>query len=159
LCKLPQNHFIARCLQTPGVDQQHAVAFYQKFWRLRIDCRQQASRAIASNNVIAPFEPAKERDKTPFQSRIKPGMFVRLNPGAAKFEGITMVMIMSPATREDFAADGDERRFICALVGPSIMTDAYDLFVSKQDTFRVKDMAAEVLMEYDMATRYYYIDL
>jgi len=86
-------------------------------------------------------------------------MFVRLNPGAAKFEGITMVMIMSPATREDFAADGDERRFICALVGPSIMTDAYDLFVSKQDTFRVKDMAAEVLMEYDMATRYYYIDL
>lgn len=86
-------------------------------------------------------------------------MFVRLNPGAVKFEGITMAMVMPSATAEDFTTEGDERRYICAMLGPSIMTDTYDLFVAKQDIYSVRDMAGEVLMEYDMTTRYYYMDL
>lgn len=159
LCRLQQKAFISRCLQTTGVDKQQAVTFYQKFWRLQIDCRQRASKASANNDAEIAAEPVKIRDKTPFQGRIKPGMFIRLKPGVAKYEGINLVMIMSPATREDFETDGEERRFICALVGPSIMTDAYELHVDRQDTFSVKNMAAEVLMEYDLATRYYYMDL
>jgi hypothetical protein len=101
----------------------------------------------------------KERNKTLFQSRIKLGILVRFNPGAAKFECIIMNMVMSPARLEDFATRGDERQFICALVGPSVMTDAYDLFMAKQDIYSVKNIAAEVLIEYDMATRFYYMDI
>jgi kinesin family protein 2/24 len=159
LCKLQQKEFLSRCLQTPGVDRQQAVTFYQKFWRLQIDCRQRASKASTNKDVEVAPEPVKVRDKTPFQGRIKPGMFIRLKPGVARYEGINLVMIMSPATREDFENEGEERRFICALVGPSIMTEAYELHVERQDTLYVKDMAAEVLMEYDLATRYYYMDL
>lgn len=159
LCKLQQKEFISRCLRTSGVDKEQAVAFYQKFWRLQIDCRQRASKSSMNKDAESLPEPLKEMERTPFQTRIKPGMFVRLNPGAAKFDGITLAMVMSPATRDDFDSDGGERRFICALVGPSIMTDAYELHVSNQDMFCVKDMAAEVLMEYDVATRYYYMDL
>lgn len=159
LCKLQQKDFISRCLQTPGVDREQAVAFYQKFWRLQIDCRQRASKAGTSKDAEAAPVPVKEKDTTPFQTRIKPGMFVRVNPGVAKFEGITLAMIMSPSTREDFAPEGDDRRFVCALVGPSILTQAYELHVNMQQTLSVKEMAAEVLMEYDQATRYYYMDL
>jgi kinesin family member 2/24 len=159
LCRLQQKEFISRCLQTAGVDKEQALTFYQKFWRLQIDCRQRASKASTGKEAEIVQEPVKGRDRTPFQTRIKPGMFIRLNHGVAKFEGITLAMIMSPSTPKDFDAAGEERQFICALVGPSIMSGAYELHVDRQDTFSVKDMAAEVLMEYDMATRYYYMDL
>jgi len=101
----------------------------------------------------------KERNRTPFQDRIKPGMFVRRVQSVFKLEGGDIVMIMSPSRREDFAEGGDGRQFICADVGPSVMTDAYELFVASQVTYNVKEMEGEVLMEYDFATRYYYMDL
>lgn len=68
-------------------------------------------------------------------------------------------MIMSPAGPEDFDQTKEGRKFMCALVGPSIITDAYELYVEKTGAYAVKDMAKEVLMEYDLATRYYYMDL
>lgn len=159
LCKLPQKDFISRCLQTPQVDKEQAIAFYQKFWRLQIDFRQRNSKAGTTKDTEVPPEPVAKRDISPFQTRIKPGMFVRLNPGATRFDGITLAMIMSPATPQDFADEGDERRFVCALVAPSILTQAYELHLNMLHTLSVKDMAAETFMEYDQATRYYYMDL
>jgi len=159
LCKMPQKDFISLCLQTTGVSREQAIAFYQKLWRIRIDSRQRPSTFSGTEKTEAIQEPSKERDERPFQQRIKPGMFVRLVPGASKFESVDFAMIMSPSGPEDFREAGDERRFICALDSPSIMKDAYDLYVERQDTYSVKEMATEVLMEYDAATRYYYMDL
>jgi kinesin family protein 2/24 len=101
----------------------------------------------------------KKDTKTPFQRRIKPGMFVRLSPSVSKLEGGDIAMIMSPSGPEDFDETGEDRSMICAPVGPSIMTDAYELYVARQEVHKVKDMTGEVLMEYDFATRYYYMDL
>jgi kinesin family protein 2/24 len=161
VCKLPQKEFVSRCLQTRGVKQDQASAFYQKLWRTRIDSRQRSSAIEATERVEPIEEPQAEIKKTPFQERIRPGMFVRLVPGASKagLEGAEIFMIMLSSRPEDFDGSGEERQFICAAVGPSIMTDAYELHVAIKDTLTVKDMAAEVLMEYDSATRYYYMDL
>ena len=53
--------------------------------------------------------------------------------------------------------DGCGSKYICAAVAPSIMVDAYELFVSQQRIVRIEDMEAEVLMEYDSAMRYYFM--
>ena len=95
----------------------------------------------------------------PFQQRIKPGMFVRLVPNVSSLEGGDIAMVMSPLRPEDFDGEREGRQFICAMVGPSIMAHAYELHVARQEAYSVKDMAREVLMEYDFATRYYYMDL
>jgi kinesin family protein 2/24 len=159
LCKLSQKEFVSRCLQTTGVSKSQAIAFYQKLWRVQIDSRQRPSTSDADKKAETIQEPVKERDKTSFQRRIKPGMFVRLIPGASRLEGADIVMIMSPSRPEDFDDAREDRQLVCAHVGPSVMTDAYELFVAQQGTYCVKDMAVEVLMEYDSATRYYYMNL
>jgi kinesin family member 2/24 len=159
VCKLPQREFVSRCLQTTGVKIDQANAFYQKLWRTRIDSRQRSSAIKATERAEPIEEPQAGIRKTHFQERIHPGMFVRLVPGASKIGSAEIFMIMSPSRPEDFDCLGEERQFICAAVGPSIMTDAYELHVARKDTYSVKDMAAEVLMEYDSATRYYYMDL
>jgi kinesin family member 2/24 len=159
LCKLQQKEFVSRCLKTAGDKRDQASAFYQKLWRTRIGSRQR-SLAIKTIDSIEPIEkPQAKFKKTPFQDRIQPGMFVRLVPGASKVGGAEIFMIISPCRPEDFNGCGEERQFICAVVGPGIMADAYELHVARMDMYIVKDMAAEVLMEYDSATRYYYMDL
>lgn len=86
-------------------------------------------------------------------------MFVRLVRAASKMESGDFVMIMSPCSSEDFNNAGDHTQFVCVQIGPSVMAGAYELHVVKQIMYSVKDMAAEVLMEYDFATRYYYMNL
>jgi kinesin family protein 2/24 len=166
-------------MQTPGVSKEQAVAFYQKLWRLHIDSRTQASQSQSGNadedNISESHKP-KPSAKSPFQQRIKPGMFIRLSPSVSRIDmnNGDIAMIMSPASAADFnfqsdsdatAAGqgnlslGEDRQFVCAAVVPSIMTAAYELFVERQGVCKAKDMTAEVLMEYDQATRYYYMDL
>ncbi|KAG4439077.1 hypothetical protein IFR05_005419 [Cadophora sp. M221] len=53
----------------------------------------------------------------------------------------------------------DGRKFICALVLPSPMADAYELDVTRQFEIAVDKMEREVLMEYDASSRCYYITL
>lgn len=53
----------------------------------------------------------------------------------------------------------DGRKFICALVLPSPMADAYELDVTKQFEVAVDEMDKEILMEYDPSSRCYYITL
>jgi hypothetical protein len=85
-------------------------------------------------------------------------MFVRLAPRVSKLQDGDIVMVMSPLGPEDFG-EGEKRRFVCAPVGPSVMTQAYELFVASLEAKAVADMQEEVLMEYDFATRYYYMNL
>ncbi|RDL40753.1 uncharacterized protein BP5553_00732 [Venustampulla echinocandica] len=161
LCKMPQKDFISRCLQTTGVEKDQATAFYQKLWRVRIDSRQQSTTFTAgdkSETMQRPSRPktARPLNTTPFQQRIKPGMCISMGK---RSYGALFVVVMSPFGPEDFDGVGDERRFICAVFGPSMMTDAYELHIERQETFIVKDMEGEAFMEYDSATRYYYLDL
>jgi kinesin family protein 2/24 len=166
-------------MQTPGVSKEQAVTFYQKLWRLHIDSRTQASQSQsgdADEATISESRKPKLSAKPPFQQRIKPGMFIRLAPFVSKIdmENGDIAMVMSPASAADFDSEpdsdaraagqgnlslGEDRQFVCAAVAPSIMTAAYELFVERQGVCKVKEMTAEVLMEYDQATRYYYMDL
>jgi len=155
LCKLLEEEFIKRCLQTEGVTTEQARAFYQKLWRTRIDIRSQSSIAATEES---PSEKSNAPPKTPFKDRIEPGMVVRVCPGSWAFNGTDKVMILSPAEAKDFEG-GDERSFICAAVAPGLVPTSYELHIARKKVLKASDFEAEVLMEYDMATRYYFIEL
>ena len=57
--------------------------------------------------------------------------------------------------------DGDDagaaERYLCAVILPSLLPGSYSLGIWQQVVVDVRDMVAEVLMEYDEATRYYYL--
>lgn len=48
------------------------------------------------------------------------------------------------------------KRYLCAVVAPAIMDGAFDLHVWRQVLVDVADMEREVVMEYDVATRFYH---
>lgn len=155
LCKLLQKDFVDRCLPTPDVGREQAVVFCQKLWRLQIDFRQQPSQSGKAQKADPVQEEKKKTLEPPSQTRIMPGMFVRLalggrnlEPPHTSFNGIDTVMIMSPAGSENFDQRREDRRFVSGLVGPSIMTDAYELFVEKTEVYAFGDTVKEVLMEY-----------
>jgi len=157
LCKLPEEEFIERCLQTEGVTTEQARAFFQKLWRTRIDIRSQSSQPPAMEKN-ASQEPKPPPPRIPFKDRIVPGMIVRVGPKVWAFNGTDKVMVLSPAEAKDFEG-GDERRFICAAVTPGLIPTSYEMHIVSKKIFSVSEFEAEVLMEYDMATRYYFVEL
>lgn len=52
-----------------------------------------------------------------------------------------------------------EPAFLCALVLPGESPESYELHLWKQIVVHVSEMQAEVLLEYDAATRYYHTTL
>ena len=158
LCKLPEEEFIKRCLQTDGVTTEHARAFFQKLWRIRIDIRAQTSQPTEPTQNANANGIEKAPPKLPFKERIEPGMVVRVRPEVWAFNGTDKVMVLSPAEAKDFEG-GDERSYICAAVAPGLVPTSYELHVANKKTFKAGDFEVEVLMEYDMATRYYFIEL
>lgn len=157
LCKLPEEEFISRCLKTEGVSIEQARAFYQKLWRTRIDIRSQSSSTDPAGDSESTGE-VVESPKLPFKERIEPGMIVRLAPKQWGFNGTNVLMILSPATAKDYEG-GDERTFICAAVTPGLIPTGYELHIANKRTFTVDQFETEVKMEYDLATRYYFIEL
>jgi hypothetical protein len=70
------------------------------------------------------------------------------------------VAILCPeeAFEKDTSKDaGDSKRFICAEISPSVMADAYTLALNYQSVVPLEDMEKEVFMEFDGATRFYFI--
>ena len=61
--------------------------------------------------------------------------------------------------REVVAAQGEEKgkRFLCAVVGKAPPPGAYSMHLWMQGVVEVGEMMEEVLLEYDEATRYYYM--
>ncbi|EZF19729.1 hypothetical protein H112_05315 [Trichophyton rubrum D6] len=155
ICKLPKSEFVSRCLKADGVRPEQARAFFDKIWQLHVDSRSLKTKSAATS------EPKKPT--IPFKERLKPGMFVRVTPQSPN-DPIHFLMLLAPegafdqtrvAAKEN--GDGCGSKYICAAVAPSIMVDAYELFVSQQRIVRIEDMEAEVLMEYDSAMRYYFM--
>ncbi|KAK4032341.1 P-loop containing nucleoside triphosphate hydrolase protein [Parachaetomium inaequale] len=114
----------------------------------------------------------------PFKERIRPGMVVRWNPPAeyASFAvgGKSYAMVMCPAqaagervrdVRGELVnpADGESDRqetgeaYLCALVTPALLPGSYGVGLWRQVVVRVEEIEAELLLEWDEATRYYYM--
>lgn len=113
-------------------------------------------KPTAEQETKADEEPKILVNKTPFKERIVPGMFFRRLMG---WNYVELFMVLGPARPEDFEGFGEDRQFKCARVTPGIMGDAYELQVSDISTLCVKDMASEILLEYDSPTRYYFMNV
>lgn len=57
----------------------------------------------------------------------------------------------------DDSADHEDKKFLCAVVSPGLLAGSYTVSLWRQVVVRLADMDAEVLMEFDVATRYYYL--
>ncbi|KAJ4187176.1 hypothetical protein NW767_006381 [Fusarium falciforme] len=143
LLRLPVPEFITRCLKTPDVTMEQATAFQSKFWRLH-------------TSLVSTAFPVEIRDpemsQVPFKERIRPGMVVSWNPpdgtpGFYRLPGRNLVTILSPE---------DETSYRCASVVPGVMPGAFEVYLWQQVVAKVEHMETEVLLEYDVATRYYY---
>jgi kinesin family protein 2/24 len=164
LLRLPVPEFITRCLKTPGVTLEQATAFQAKFWRLHIDSQRNKPKASqkeassetekdsAENKGLSSRDPRPEMAGVPFKERLRPGMVVSWNPaddtpGFYRLPGRNLIMILSP--------DGEES-YRCAVTVPAIMPGAFEIYLWQQVVASVDTMEAEVLLEYDVGTRYYY---
>lgn len=126
-------------------------------------------------------DPDPKTLSVPFKERIRPGMAVSWTP-PPKFPmalpGMNMVVILCPAPavgdgvrdvlgnqvnpgqsdkREEAGSKGGS--YLCAIVTPAVMAEAYDVHLWRQIVVKEQWMNTEVLLEYDIATRYYYITI
>ncbi|KFY86017.1 hypothetical protein V500_07945 [Pseudogymnoascus sp. VKM F-4518 (FW-2643)] len=162
LCKLPKGEFVARCLKTPDISPEHARAFYDKLWRLHIDSRSARSAASEPAPAVLPGDMAATKSDVPFQERLRPGMVVRIKP---QYGGYTKYyMILSPdgafekdtEKREEVMA---KKTYICAPVVDAVMADAYNLVMEMPKQVALEAMEAEVFMEWDSPTRYWFMTI
>lgn len=115
LLRLPAPEFETRCLKTPGVNIEQAIAFRSKYWQLHIDSR----KSKATDDVVEDDGPdtvlghlkkfdrssSKEIDASasalPFKDRIRPGMAISWSPpknmpiGFA--DGLKIALVLCPA--------------------------------------------------------------
>ncbi|KAH6847763.1 P-loop containing nucleoside triphosphate hydrolase protein [Chaetomium sp. MPI-CAGE-AT-0009] len=183
LLRLPTAEFVTRCLKTEGASLEQAQAFHVKFWKLHIDSQRNAAKAGGATKTAATAvsrlelldssaDPEPDATSIPFQERIRPGMVVSWNSPAeyASFavDKKCYAMVMCPAqaagerARDALgklvnAAEGKTEGYLCALVMPALLPGSFGVGLWRQVVVRVEDMEAEVLMEWDEATRYYYM--
>jgi kinesin family protein 2/24 len=164
LCKLPKGEFVSRCLKTPDVSPEHARAFYDKLWRLHIDSRTARSAAPSEvSSAIASEDEAPSKPTVPFQERLQPGMIVRIKQ-RLRTEPAQYAMILcpegafekDPVNREAMIS---KNRYICAQIFGAVMADAYNLTMERKKVIAVEDMEAEVSMEWDAPTRYWFMTI
>ncbi|KAJ4250723.1 hypothetical protein NW757_006924 [Fusarium falciforme] len=167
LLRLPVPEFITRCLKTPDVTMEQATAFQSKFWRLHVDSQRptnvkpkaeqkdtnsEAPSDKPGQHGLSSRDPRPEMSQVPFKERIRPGMVVSWNPpdgtpGFYRLPGRNLVTILSPE---------DETSYRCASVVPGVIPGAFEVYLWQQVVAKVEHMETEVLLEYDVATRYYY---
>ncbi|KAK4150246.1 P-loop containing nucleoside triphosphate hydrolase protein [Chaetomidium leptoderma] len=131
-------------------------------------------------------DPEPGSAEVPFQQRIRPGMVVGWKPSAAggyesfSVGGKAYAMVMCPrevvgervrdvrgeqvngkdTTGSSVGGEGKGETgeaYLCAMVAPALLPGSYGISPWRQVVVRVEEMEAEVLMEWDEATRYYYM--
>ncbi|GKT52271.1 diatom spindle kinesin-1 [Colletotrichum spaethianum] len=119
-------------------------------------------------------DPDPQTAKMPFKDRIRPGMVVRWTPPSTfplGLPGLNMAVVLSPQpavgpnvrdVSRDLVNDaskftGGGNKYLCAMILPGFMADSYELSMWRHVVVDVDQMEAEVLLEYDAATRYYYM--
>ncbi|KAL2186561.1 P-loop containing nucleoside triphosphate hydrolase protein [Thermothelomyces heterothallicus CBS 203.75] len=196
LLRLPTPEFIARCLKSPGQQQQQQKG------------EEGGLRGLVSRTerLDCSADPEPDAGAVPFRQRIRPGMVLGWTPPAeyAMFAQAggggskAYAMIMCPAraagarTRdvlgnlvadtlatagaagaargEGSDADGgggsggggsgsdeSDDAYLCALVMPSLLPGSYAIAPWRQVVVKVKEMESEVFLEWDEASRYYYM--
>lgn len=115
----------------------------------------------------------------PFKERIRPGMVVSWRSATGEYKalevgGKSYAMVMCPVqavggkvrdvrgvvvndSPEDGGQQGESEGYLCAMVMPSLLPGSFGISLWRQVVVRVEEMEAEVLMEWDEATRYYYM--
>lgn len=132
-------------------------------------------------------DPNHDNTMVPFKERICPGMVVSWNqpPDCSLAlglpDGVRLAVVLCPVeavlgSHQDVPGDvvdltgSDEAgirdnntscgtRYLCALVTGGMMSEAYELNMWRQIVISVSMMDKEVVLEYDVATRYYYISV
>lgn len=184
---MPEEQFVKRCLQSDGVTEDQARAFYAKLWQLHIDSKRGASfkgtsvnrksntlcKEASSTGYPSSRDPGHEdKENLPqFKERIRPGMAVRWTAHryasmASSKHNLAVVLCPENAAGEH-ARDvlgkrinnGASQRYLCALVIPGTLAEAYEVNLWRQVVLDVNEMEAEVRLEYDPATRYYHISV
>jgi kinesin family protein 2/24 len=177
LLRLPVPEFLTRCLRTPDVTQEQATAFQAKFWRLHVDSSRSGSTKPSTapkSETTAVEVDAEDEYKglsshdarpgmtdVPFKERIRPGMIVSWNPpddtpGYYRLPGRNLIMVMAPEKSSGHEEPGDQATYRCSAVIPAVMPGAFEVYLWQQVIVPVSTIEAEVLLEYDVATRYYY---
>lgn len=98
-------------------------------------------------------DPDPERSSEPFKSRLRPGMVVSWSPpeglrGVPHLPGRNLAILLAPTEKEG--------EYTCGMVAPAVLPGAFEVFVWHQFPAAVDLMIAEVILEYDVGSRYYY---
>ncbi|KAK0713351.1 P-loop containing nucleoside triphosphate hydrolase protein [Lasiosphaeria miniovina] len=112
-------------------------------------------------------DPEPGADSIPFKQRIRPGMVVGWSRTwtvaggavlrAEKHLGVVLCPAAAVGPRVCDVRGKEKERYLCAMVLPGMMSGAYSVSLWRQTVVDVEQMEAEVLMEYDEATRFYYM--
>lgn len=117
-------------------------------------------------------DPDPKSTTIPFKERIRPGMVVKWTaPPALNSkmpEGILLALIMCPVAalktipasvmhQPEAVASAEDAQFLCAMVSPGVMSGSYTVDLWRQAVLDVDWMDGEMVLEYDNATRYYYL--
>lgn len=164
ILQLPAPEFVHRCLKTEGVSKEQALAFRTRLWSTHIDSQRPEQKA-RSEEVLKKAPPQYEESSReqraefrdlPFRDRLRPGMVVQerdLDDNGAKKAPIgggtrSICMLLAPAA--------DSEAYLVAAFVAASMPGAFELYPWVQREVDVKDMEAEVIMEYDSASKYYF---
>ncbi|KAH7152229.1 P-loop containing nucleoside triphosphate hydrolase protein [Dactylonectria estremocensis] len=189
LLRLPTPEFESRCLKTPDVTPEQAKAFWSKFWQMHIDAQHASAKAtsVPDSDTMDLLQRSSSQDpnpkalSVPFKERIRPGMAVKWTPPPGfpmALPGMNLAVVLCPAPavdegvkdvlgnqvnlgQDDKKADTGSKgiRYLCAMVTPAVMSEAYDVHLWRQIVVEDQQMDAEVFLEYDVATRYYYMTI
>lgn len=122
-------------------------------------------------------DPTANSASVPFTDRMRAGMVINWDAPARLQYGpagsMNLAVILCPATAFGSSpahtisgTDSTEEEdplgsdaFLCALVSPGVIPDSYTVDLWRQVVVKKSQMKAEVILEYDSATRYYHINI
>lgn len=138
-------------------------------------------------DMLSSRDPHSKKSVASFKDHIRPGMVISWKkpsrPGSKpnEPESLSLAAVLCPAevarkpdqnnsnhsteaqqSEHDEVADTEHEngsRYICALISPGLMHGAYELSLWRQLIVDVDMMEKEVILEYDTATRYYFISV
>ncbi|KAL1406376.1 hypothetical protein Q8F55_008075 [Vanrija albida] len=181
LLSLPAPEFITRCLKTPGVSTEQAVAFQSKFWGMHIDSARSVAFKKGGSGRQTPADGADDsangdsvhaltahmdklsqglcsaeadpaRRAEPFHTRLRPGMVVAWTPP----EGVRGLPVLAGRNLAMLLAPGEDGAWTAAIVCPAVLPGAFEVFIWQQFSAAADRFVAEVILEYDVGSRYYY---
>ncbi|KAF2675066.1 P-loop containing nucleoside triphosphate hydrolase protein [Microthyrium microscopicum] len=150
---MAEGEFDERCCKAEGVARERAVALRMKLWKMHVDSLRGAA---AKAEEVVNSSKAQENQGIEWRRRVRAGMVVRK---AGK-----LLMVMSPVDAFGKMHGSGKTNvggncYVCATFRSAeyALRDAYVLNVWQQMDVDLVEMEEEVVLEYDEATRLYFI--